>query len=469
MLSGGAFNALLKTLEEPPSYVIFILATTEPHKLPATILSRCQRFDFRRISDGAIISRLGYIAECAGVAAGINALRLIAKLSEGSLRDAISIFDQCVAAKSDAALELDDVLRITGRPGDDNLARCARILLDGEIKAIPDFVAELSAAGMNLIIFIDGMTEFFKDLLNIKFGRGREAFPEMSGDIFGEAVAMAERGDIDLLLAVSSEFSTMAYAIKGSSNQTVMLEVSLAKICLRRFHAGSAIEGLNARVNALEKKLEGTPYNELRRRPDEHPDAQTPTGRAAEPQMPAEEIAEQQTPTMRAAEPQTPAGEIAERQTPTMRATEPQTQADEVTEPQTLADEVAEPQTPADNVAEPAEIEKTTPPAPQKTDGAEWTKIVDNFKNKGDPMFYTILQGTSSQIIGETFRIILPANMAPHITFLSSAANMAMLRGEIHAMTGRAYNVQVLSENDAFLDIAKKMKQNFNIQTNIHP
>ncbi|MCL2059836.1 MAG: DNA polymerase III subunit gamma/tau, partial [Oscillospiraceae bacterium] len=266
MLSGGAFNALLKTLEEPPSYVIFILATTEPHKLPATIVSRCQRFDFRRITDGAIIGRLALIAGEMGVAADPGALRMIARLSDGALRDAISIFDQCVSSKGralqsdvsmdNALLTLDDVLRITGRPGDDYLMQCARILVGRELKSVPMHVAAISAAGMNLIQYIDGMATFFKDLMMLKMGHGRDMFADMQDGIYKEARALAERCDMDMLLAIASEFASLPSSIKDSSNQSVLLEVALAKICLRRFHADNAVEALNARIGELEKQME---------------------------------------------------------------------------------------------------------------------------------------------------------------------------------------------------------------------
>ena len=114
MLSSGAFNALLKTLEEPPSHVVFILATTEPHKLPATILSRCQRFDFRRITAESIVGRLEKIAADTGIDVSADAAFLIARLSDGALRDAISLLDQCISMGG-SVISYDDVLSVAGR------------------------------------------------------------------------------------------------------------------------------------------------------------------------------------------------------------------------------------------------------------------------------------------------------------------------------------------------------------------
>ncbi|MDR3120650.1 MAG: DNA polymerase III subunit gamma/tau, partial [Clostridiales bacterium] len=168
MLSGGAFNALLKTLEEPPEYAIFILATTEPHKLPATILSRCQRFDFRRISNDAIAARLAVVAEGAGAAAEADALLLIAKLADGALRDAISILDQCISTGAET-LTRDVVMRTCGIADDAFLCESARILADGDVAAIPEHVAALAASGRGLSQYIGGLTGFFRNLMVLKF------------------------------------------------------------------------------------------------------------------------------------------------------------------------------------------------------------------------------------------------------------------------------------------------------------
>ena len=452
MLSGGAFNALLKTLEEPPAYALFILATTEPHKLPPTILSRCQRFDFRRITDAAIVERLELIAGDIGAKADRDALRLIAKLSDGALRDAISIFDQCASSNGGVALTLDDVLRMTGRPRDDNLVECARILINRQIGSVPRHVAAVSASGLNLNQYIDGMTVFFRHLLMIKLGQDREAFPELPDGIYREAEALASLCDTDYLLAVASEFSTMAYAIKDSVNQTVLLEVALAKICLGRFRSDSAIVNLNARVDALERKLEQAgrvpaPVEASVKRvssPAETPEENVPAPVEANAEYapaPAETPAEYVlAPDEATAEPvSAPAVPVYE---PAERLEVPENQA-------------------------PPEVEPA--PATPVFDDAQWRAIIEKFKNLGNPRLYTLLQTTTTHIAGDNFRIVLPMDMANHSAFLTNPDNLSKLRAEIQSATGRAYAVQVISEHDKYRDIAKQMTDKFNIPVKIHP
>ena len=129
MLSQGAFNALLKTLEEPPSYVIFILATTEPHKIPATILSRCQRFDFKRVSSKDIADRMSYICEKENIQAEDKALSLIARNSQGALRDALSILDQCMSFGNEK-IEHNDVIELLGTVNIDELFELSQSIID---------------------------------------------------------------------------------------------------------------------------------------------------------------------------------------------------------------------------------------------------------------------------------------------------------------------------------------------------
>ena len=133
MLSIGAFNALLKTLEEPPSYVIFILATTEVHKIPITILSRCQRYDFRRISIETIAGRLRELMEKEQVQVQEKALRYIAKTADGSMRDALSLLDQCIAFHFGQELTYDKALDVLGAVDTEVFSRLLRLVLEGDV------------------------------------------------------------------------------------------------------------------------------------------------------------------------------------------------------------------------------------------------------------------------------------------------------------------------------------------------
>ena len=164
MLSIGAFNALLKTLEEPPSYVIFILATTESHKIPITILSRCQKYDFRRISIETISARLMDLLEQEGVEAEEKAVRYVAKAGDGSMRDALSLLDQCIAFYLGEPLTYDHVLEVLGAVDTEVFSRLLRSILANDIVAAIELLEDLIVQGRELGQFV---TDFVWYLRNV--------------------------------------------------------------------------------------------------------------------------------------------------------------------------------------------------------------------------------------------------------------------------------------------------------------
>jgi len=167
MLTTEAFNALLKTLEEPPSYVIFILATTEAQKLPATILSRCQRFDFRRISIGKIIERISFISKEEKINCTDDAFRLIASSADGSMRDALSVLDQCSIASSGNVVS-QTVLEVLGMSGGEALIKIGDAILREETPAAIKQISELSAGGRDINQLIRDLVLHFRNLLMTK-------------------------------------------------------------------------------------------------------------------------------------------------------------------------------------------------------------------------------------------------------------------------------------------------------------
>ena len=154
MLSTGAFNALLKTLEEPPSYVIFILATTEAHKIPITILSRCQRYDFHRITIDTIAARLTELLEAEGVEAEEKAVRYVAKAGDGSMRDALSLLDQCIAFYLGQTLTYDKVLEVLGAVDTEVFSQLLRKVLSGDVTGSIHILEELITGGRELSQFV---------------------------------------------------------------------------------------------------------------------------------------------------------------------------------------------------------------------------------------------------------------------------------------------------------------------------
>ena len=168
MLSIGAFNALLKTLEEPPSYVIFILATTEVHKIPVTILSRCQRYDFRRITANVIADRLRELTDKEGVQTEEKALRYIAKAADGSMRDALSLLDQCIAFYLDQELTYDHVLDVLGAVDTEVYSRLLRLTVAQDLPGVMEQIEELVAQGRELSQFVTDFTWYLRNLLLLK-------------------------------------------------------------------------------------------------------------------------------------------------------------------------------------------------------------------------------------------------------------------------------------------------------------
>jgi DNA polymerase-3 subunit gamma/tau len=182
MLSIGAFNALLKTLEEPPSYVIFILATTEVHKLPITILSRCQRYDFKRISIETITSRMQELTQAEGVAVEERALRYIAKTADGSMRDALSLLDQCIAFHLGAELTYDKVLDVLGAVDTDVFSRLLRYVLDKDVLGCVSLLEEIIMQGRELTQFVIDFTWYLRNLMLVQTSDNLEDVIDMSTD-----------------------------------------------------------------------------------------------------------------------------------------------------------------------------------------------------------------------------------------------------------------------------------------------
>lgn len=165
MLSTGAFNALLKTLEEPPSYVIFILATTEAHKIPVTILSRCQRYDFRRITIDTIAARLQELLDAEGVEAEERAVRYVAKAGDGSMRDALSLLDQCIAFYMDQKLTYDKVLDVLGTVDTEVFSHLLRCVLRQDVVGCIRLLEELVNRGKEMAQFVSDFTWYMRNLL----------------------------------------------------------------------------------------------------------------------------------------------------------------------------------------------------------------------------------------------------------------------------------------------------------------
>lgn len=252
MLSTGAFNALLKTLEEPPAHVVFFLATTEPHKLPATILSRCQRFDFRRITPESIAGRLDMIARANGTAITREAALLIAKMSEGAMRDAISILDQCMTPDK-KEITHEDVLNMVGMVNMYFIADMVDVLIKQDIAEIFRLVEELVMSGKDIANFVSDMIIYYRNLLIFKLSSAPAEIVEVSSEIADRMKEQCKKLSQEVIMLIIKELSALESSMRWANHPRVMLEVSLIRIARLNFRLGS--EDLAERLAVLEAKL----------------------------------------------------------------------------------------------------------------------------------------------------------------------------------------------------------------------
>lgn len=254
MLSIGAFNALLKTLEEPPSYVIFILATTEAHKIPITILSRCQRYDFRRISIDTIAGRLSEIVEKEHVAVEEKALRYVAKAADGSMRDALSLLDQCIAFHFGDELTYDKVLDVLGAVDTGVFSRLLRSVLDRNVAECIALLDEIVIQGRELTQFVTDFTWYLRNLLLVKTSEHVEDVIDMSSENLQLLQQEAERVEADGIIRYIRIFSELSGQLKYAAQKRVITEVALIKLCRPQMEAKQ--DALLERIRALEQRLE---------------------------------------------------------------------------------------------------------------------------------------------------------------------------------------------------------------------
>ena len=228
MLSTGAFNALLKTLEEPPEHVKFILATTEPQKLPATILSRCPRFDFKRISTQDIIKRLEIICKESNIQISKEALELIAILSEGAMRDAISILERCAAEQTEEINE-DKVRDLVGIPKITYINKLAKGIINKKPEEAINIVNTILEEGKDIDNFLWELIKYIKDILVYKSTLKLEIYNQEEIKNIKE---LADSTDKERLLRLIYELSELANNIKWSSQKAIMFEAGIIKACM---------------------------------------------------------------------------------------------------------------------------------------------------------------------------------------------------------------------------------------------
>lgn len=259
MLSIGAFNALLKTLEEPPSYVIFILATTEVHKIPITILSRCQRYDFKRISIDTIAGRLAELTQAEQIDVDDRALRYVARAADGSMRDALSLLDQCMAFHFGEKLTYDNVLEVLGAVDNRVFSKLFQAVLASDTKACIREIEEMIIQGRDLSQLVNDFVWYMRNLLIAKTTDEPGDMLDMSEENLAVLKEEAAGVDTETLMRYIRIFSELSGQLRYASQKRILVEIAFIKLTTPSMEQN--LDSILQRITLLEQKMQEMPDN----------------------------------------------------------------------------------------------------------------------------------------------------------------------------------------------------------------
>ena len=289
MLSMGAVNAFLKTLEEPPKNVVFILATTDPQKLPITILSRCQRFDFKRISSAEIFDRLREIVKNQGVFAEDKSLNLIARMSDGAMRDALSILDQAISM-GNGHVNYDNVINMLGLVTNDNLIKLADSIFDKKVEESLKLVDEIVLNRKDIYTFIKDMITHMRNLMMIKISKNPEEVLDMSNENIELLKVQAQKTRVEEIMRHIRILQEAEEQSKWSKQSRIYLELAIVKMCKIEYDTSNEI--ILSRLNKMEEVVR---RGEIVVTCDTPQNAQNPSGAAVNNQRVNRPVAKKET------------------------------------------------------------------------------------------------------------------------------------------------------------------------------
>ncbi len=289
MLSGAAFNALLKTLEEPPEHVVFILATTEVHKLPDTILSRCQRFDFRRIDSSEIVNRLKHVASQENLTLTNDAATLIASAADGGMRDALSILDLCASHNNN--ITEDTVANVCSMAGNEYLIKMADIIKNRQTEQALMLIDDLHNSSVDMLRLLSELTSHFRDLMIVKVVKGQNKPIVCSSSKMRALEAQAQNFDIREIMSILSVLQSSASAMQ-SGNRRCEMEMCLIRLCNPEIRQDLA--SLERRIATLESNrtpviVTSEPNNSIAQSTTQETDDEIPLPEENEQPAPIEE------------------------------------------------------------------------------------------------------------------------------------------------------------------------------------
>jgi DNA polymerase-3 subunit gamma/tau len=395
MLSVSAFNALLKILEEPPAHLTFILATTELHRVPATIVSRCQRFSFRRLARSDISALLESVAESEGFALAPDAAAALARLADGSARDALSLLDQCSGGED---VDMPRVREIVGLPPRDLSIAMLDAVAGRDVKTAFELLDELYGSGLGASALFDELSDTVRDALVMKLIPGDDKL--LSGSASQDELAeLAPKLDAGRLTHILSALSKARAGLTHGASDKTEAELCLASLCDERLDGYR--EAVLARLEALERA-------QIAPRAEQKSAPRARRAVASDPKTPPEEVPQ--------ASPSEPARAVSE----------PETSAPPPEEP---APSPEAPEAPSPK-PEPEALPKSA------SDGAAWPKILRRLRESGGMLVLPFVSDASAELTGDILTVSVSDSFA--IDMLSRESAAAALRAAAEAELGRA-------------------------------
>lgn len=439
MLSTGAFNALLKTLEEPPAHVIFILATTEVHKLPATILSRCQRFDFKRIQPETMAVRLQQVAGLEGMELAPDAATLIARIADGALRDGLSILDQCAGRSKQITAQL--VSEVAGLAGREALYRLSDAVLARDSSAAVEELAQLHENSYDMERLCVEMINHFRNFMMVKTVKKSRELIICTDDEYKHIEASAGQFTLAQILRGLDLFQSTLVKIKGGATPRIEMEMAFVRLCEPKLETDP--DAINQRLSALERAVQ----NGVPAAPVKTVQSPAPAVRPA-PAQPTVPPTPQPTPAAAA-----PAPEPV-----------PATSAEPVSAP------VPEPAPVQPKPPVPLEPAATAPsPAPAADNEQQlfmqWADLME-ILHRTDIALFGVLSGSQGYTRGEFFLIDSPNPTIKE--FIKISTHAKAIRAALHELTGHNYKLGLFKKKsteqaprrDPLEDLLSKAREN---------
>ena len=439
MLSTGAFNALLKTLEEPPAHVIFILATTEVHKLPATILSRCQRFDFKRIQPETMAVRLQQVAGLEGMELAPDAATLIARIADGALRDGLSILDQCAGRSKQITAQL--VSEVAGLAGREALYRLSDAVLARDSSAAVEELAQLHENSYDMERLCVEMINHFRNFMMVKTVKKSRELIICTDDEYKHIEESAGQFTLAQILRGLDLFQSTLVKIKGGATPRIEMEMAFVRLCEPKLETDS--DAINQRLSALERAVQ----NGVPAAPIKTVQSPAPAVRPA-PAQPTVPPTLQPTPATAAPAPEPEPVAPAE-PTPTPMA-----------EPAPVQPEPPVPLEPAAAAPSPAPAADSE----QKL-FMQWADLME-ILHRTDIALFGVLSGSQGYTRGEFFLIDSPNPTIKE--FIKISTHAKAIRAALHELTGHNYKLGLFKKKsteqaprrDPLEDLLSKAREN---------